>query len=384
MAQHAHLAHDRQVGHLPLPELYTPFKHRTANPHLDRARRHNLAWAESVGLFEPVPVPVFARGDQWDARLFAGFDFAHCAAMIHADATPEQLDLSSDWLAWGTYGDDLYPIRYGRTGDLAGARTQTARLSMFMPLSGAATPPPMTPLERGLADLWRRTAGGMRAPDRARFRVAVERMTAAWLWELANVTQHRVPDPVDYVEMRRATFGSDLTISLAWLATASLVPEEIRRTRVTRQLERAAQDYAGFTNDLFSYQKEIQYENDVHNLVFVLERFLGTDRLIARELVARLMADRMRQFEWIAEVDLPALCDQHQLADPVRRQLFDYAERLKDWMTGILEWHVQCVRYTPAGLRERFAAPARSGLGRRPMPPYGQATTARRLQPAGD
>jgi germacradienol/geosmin synthase len=162
------------------------------------------------------------------------------------------------------------------------------------------------------------------------------------------------------------------------------VPEEIRRTRVTRQLERAAQDYAGFTNDLFSYQKEIQYENDVHNLVFVLERFLGTDRLIARELVARLMADRMRQFEWIAEVDLPALCDQHQLADPVRRQLFDYAERLKDWMTGILEWHVQCVRYTPAGLRERFAAPARSGLGRRPMPPYGQATTARRLQPAGD
>ena len=42
-------------------------------------------------------------------------------------------------------------------------------------------------------------------------------MTESWLWELANQIQNRIPDPVDYVEMRRKTFGSDLTMSLSRL-----------------------------------------------------------------------------------------------------------------------------------------------------------------------
>ena len=44
--------------------------------------------------------------------------------------------------------------------------------------------------------------------SRRQFRTAVEDMTSSWLWELANQAQHRVPDPVDYIEMRRHTFGS--------------------------------------------------------------------------------------------------------------------------------------------------------------------------------
>lgn len=39
-------------------------------------------------------------------------------------------------------------------------------------------------------------------------------MTQSWLWELSNQLQNRVPDPVDYLEMRRTTIGSELTLSL--------------------------------------------------------------------------------------------------------------------------------------------------------------------------
>jgi germacradienol/geosmin synthase len=368
VAQHGHLPHGRRVGHLPLPELCLPFPHRTPSRHLDRARRHNLAWAESVGMFTPVPAAV--AGDHWTAQLFTGFDFAHCAALIHADATADQLDLSSDWLAWGTYGDDLFSSRYGRARDLAGARAQQARLSLFLPPDAGPIPEPANPLERGLAELWRRSAATMPEPDRDRFRTAVETMTAAWVWEVKNLVEHRVPDPVDYLEMRRATFGSDLTISLAWLATASLVPEEIRQARALRQLDQAAQDAAGLINDLFSYQKEIQYEDEVHNLVFVLERFLGTDRLTARDLVARLIAERICQFESIVAGELPALCDDRQLSGPVRQQLSGYADRLRDWIAGIARWHATCDRYSASGLRARFAQPGR-------VP--GQTTTFGRL-----
>ena len=37
----------------------------------------------------------------------------------------------------------------------------------------------------------------------------VEVMLESWLWELANQIQNRIPDPVDYIEMRRLTFGAD-------------------------------------------------------------------------------------------------------------------------------------------------------------------------------
>ncbi|NEB51130.1 hypothetical protein G3I48_02225, partial [Streptomyces griseus] len=67
-------------------------------------------------------------------------------------------------------------------------------------------PEPVNALERSLGDLWDRTAGPMDAGARRAFRTAIETMTASWLWELSNQAQNRVPDPVDYVEMRRATF----------------------------------------------------------------------------------------------------------------------------------------------------------------------------------
>jgi germacradienol/geosmin synthase len=357
VAQHTHVPYDRKVGHLPLPEFYLPYKFRTS-PHIDESRRRNLEWAESVGMFEPVPgVP---GGRLWDAPRFREFDFSHCAAMIHADAEPEQLFLSSDWLAWGTYGDDLFPGQFGRNRDLIGAKAQNARLALFMPLAGEPAPEPVNPVERGLADLWQRTAGPMSGPAKAQFRASIESMTASWIWELVNQIQNRVPDPVDYVEMRRSTFGSDLTMGLARLAHGNLVPAEIYENRVMRQLDNAAQDYACFTNDVFSYQKEIEFEGEVHNMVFVMENFLGCDRLRARDVVAKLMAERMTQFEHIVEVELPAMFDEFDLDDQVRAILTTYADELKDWLSGIMEWHVKCARYTESTLKRDRA----SGLGR--------------------
>jgi germacradienol/geosmin synthase len=351
VASHDHVTANRRVGHLPLPDLYMPYQFRVS-PHLASARRHGAEWATALGLFTPV-----AGRRMWDAELFAGFDFAYCTAMIAADASPDELYLSADWLAWGTYGDDLYPAQWGRVGDFVSAKVATARLSLFMPLEGPP-PPPASPLEAGLADLWLRTAGPMSADARKRFRTAVEDMTSAWMWEMANEIQHRIPDPVDYVEMRRATFGSDMTASLARLRLAATVPQELFDTRVMRQLVNAAQDYACFTNDLFSYQKEIQYEHEIHNLVFVLERFLRSTPLAARDLVARLMGQRMRQFEHLVAVELPVLFERHQLDEETRAALTRFADQLKDWLSGILQWHRACDRYTPRGLSGRFGSPA--------------------------
>jgi len=366
---HSH-APFRPAGHLPLPDLYMPYPVRTS-PHLASARLRAAPWAAKMGFFESVPG--VQLGALWDERRFAGFDFPYCAAMIHADASPAELQLSSDWLGWGTYADDYYPRLFRATGSLAGPKLCNERLSAFMPLDGGSTPQPLSPVERGLADLWRRTAAPMASGARQQFRQAVGDMASSWLWELANQARNHIPDPVDYVEMRRKTFGSDMTMSLARLARWDVIPQEIYQTRVLHELDTAAQDYACFTNDLFSYQKEIEFEGEIHNLVLVLENFLGVDQFTARDIVAELMAARMRQFERIVSCDLPALCADLGLDDEVRAGLIRHADDLKEWMSGILEWHRKCPRYTETELRRAQVPDGSAGFS---LLPSGLGTSA--------
>ncbi|ADB33283.1 Terpene synthase metal-binding domain protein [Kribbella flavida DSM 17836] len=319
------------------PELYMPYRAKLS-PHLDRARANVLEWGQRMGLTD---------GVIWDARMLLANDLPLCAAGIHPDADPDALDLSSQWLAWGTYADDYYPVAFGRSRDLVGAKATNKRLSALMPLElDAAGPPvPGNALERSLADLWSRTAGPMAPDARRAFKDAVETMIDSWLWELANQFQHRIPDPVDYLEMRRRTFGSDLTMSLCRIGHGRTVPPEIYRTRPIRALESAAADYACLLNDVFSYRKEIQYEGELHNGVLVVRNFLDCDLSTAFAVVNELMTARMRQFEQLVAVDLPVLFDDYELGDDVRRVLTGYAEELQNWMSGILVWHAGCRRY---------------------------------------
>ncbi|SFB50018.1 germacradienol/geosmin synthase [Amycolatopsis marina] len=365
------------VGHLPLPDFYLPYPVRTS-PHLDAARKYAVGWAEWAGMFAPVPGTEF--GAVWDEEKFTGFDLAHCAAMIHADASQVQLELSSDWLAWGTYGDDYFPAVFGSSRNLSGAKLCQERFAAFMPLDAGETPEPVNALERGLADLWQRTAGPMSLAARTEFRTAVEDMTSSWLWELENQAHNRIPDPIDYVEMRRRTFGSDMTMSLARLSANEPIPAELYRTRVMHELDTAAQDYACFTNDLFSYQKEIEFEGEVHNMVLVVENFLNVDRLAARDVVAGLMAERMREFEHLVKHGLPAMFDEYDLDVQVRGALTRHVDDLKDWMAGIMEWHRTCVRYKEEDLRGGAATGPRekfsfhpTGLGTSAFRPPGRS-----------
>ncbi|RSN25222.1 Geosmin synthase [Streptomyces sp. WAC 05977] len=335
-----------KVGQLPLPEFRMPYPVRTS-PHLAAAREYGPGWAREMGMFDDVV---------WDERRYLGIDLAHCAAMIDADADFERLKLSTDWLTWGTYGDDYFPLVFGAKRDPIAAKLCSDRLSLFMPLDGEPVPKPSNAIERGLVNLWDRTAGPLTPRGRAGFRRAVESMTASWVWEVGNQAQNRVPDPVDYVETRRRTFGSDLTKSLALLELGDVLPPELFQNRVLSELDTAAQDYAAFANDLFSYQKEIEYEGEVHNLVYVVERFLEVDRIEARDIAARLMNARLEQFEQLDGEGLPRMCDDLGLGDDVRAALTGYADHLKDWMAGILEWHRKCVRYTPVEL-ERVRTP---------------------------
>lgn len=344
----------KPVGPTVLPKFYMPYKARV-NQHLERSRRYCVEWSRAMGFY--LPVPGAPGGSVWTEEKVRAYDFAQCAARLHPDCGGEELDVSSAWLTWGTYGDDLFPMFYGNGRDLAAARLQAERLALFMPLDLVSVPPPHNPLEAGLADLWPRTARGMSRRDRAHFKKGVVDMAESWVWEVLNQGQHRVPEPVDYVEMRRKTFGSDLTLNLARVTKGRDLPPEVLESRELGWLEVSAQDYACFMNDVFSYQKEMEFDGDLHNIRLVLEKFLDIGRHEALAVANALMTARMQQFEHVLATDLPALVERLKLDEAARAALGRYVEGLQDWLAGILDWHRLTGRYDESFLRAHHSPP---------------------------
>ncbi|MER6265047.1 MULTISPECIES: germacradienol/geosmin synthase Cyc2 [unclassified Streptomyces] len=339
---HSHVPHQK-VGPSLIPEFHMPYE-LALSPHLDTARRRLVDWSHRTGILQE---------GVWDEDKLAAYDLALCSAGLDPGATPEALDLSAQWLAWGTYGDDYYPLVYGHRRDLATARLTTARLSDCMPVEGERTLVPGNAMERGLIDLWDRTAAGMTPDQRRGLKAAVDSMTESWVWELSNQLQNRIPDPVDYLEMRRATFGSDLTLSLCRMGRGPAVPPEVYRSGPVRSLENAAVDYACLLNDIFSYQKEIEYDGEIHNAVLVVQNFFGVDYPTALGVVHDLTTQRMQQFEHVIAHELPVLYDDFRLSEEARAAMDGYVLDLQNWLAGILNWHRRVDRYKAEWLGRR-------------------------------
>lgn len=333
----------QKVGPSRLPDFHMPFEVELC-PHLEGARHRLTDWAHRTGILEE---------GVWDEDKLAAADLPLCSAGLDPDATEDALDLSSQWLAWGTYGDDYYPLVFGARRDLAAARLTTARLSDCMPVDGEEFPVAVNAMERGLIDLWARTTTEMTPDQRRILKAAVDVMTESWVWEVSNQLHHRVPDPVDYLEMRRATFGSDLTLSMCRMGQGPAVPPEVYRSGPVRSLENAAIDYACLVNDVFSYQKEIEYEGEVHNAILVVQNFFGCDYPTALGVVHDLMTQRMQQFEHVIAHELPVLYEDFELSDAARDAMGNYVADLQNWLAGILNWHRSVDRYKAEHLARR-------------------------------
>ncbi|MDG9717844.1 germacradienol/geosmin synthase Cyc2 [Streptomyces sp. DH24] len=339
---HTHVPY-RKVGPSRIPDLLMPFALRL-NPGLEGSRARLFPWAHRMG--------ILSEG-VWDEDKLTVNDLALCAAGLNPDGSPEALDLGTQWLAWGTYADDYYPLVFGHRRDLAGAKLSTERLTACMPVEGEPPLAPANGMERSLADLWLRTTAEMTAEQRRTLKAAICDMLQSWLWELSNQIQNRIPDPVDYLEMRRATFGSDLTLSLCRMGHGPAVPPEVYRSGPVRSLENAAIDYACLLNDVFSYQKEIEYEGEMHNAILVVQNFFGCDYPAALGVVHDLMTQRMQQFQHVVAHELPVLYEDFALSEEARAVIRDYVVSLENWLAGILNWHREVDRYRADHLARR-------------------------------
>jgi germacradienol/geosmin synthase len=353
------------VGPVSPPQLRMPYPLRLS-PHLDSARENLVAWGQQTGMLDPVPGAPF--GALWREKDLRAFDFALASAGMAPEASPPGLDLISGWLCWGTYADDYYPAVFGPARNLAAARAQNERLLACMPVTPASTPAPANALERGLADLWSRSTQTLTEGERASLRAGVAEMIGSWLWEMAGEILHRVPDPVDSIEMRRLTFGARLTMTLSQLSGRAPMPGEIGQAKPVRELQDTASDYLCLVNDIFSYQKEVEFEGQVNNTVLAVQCFFDCTPDQAVAITADLANARMSQFERVVADGLPALCEERQLDLRATEALQRHVREIQDWMAGVLNWHTGTHRYPEADLIERYRPvprrlPGPTGLG---------------------
>jgi germacradienol/geosmin synthase len=194
-----------------------------------------------------------------------------------------------------------------------------------------------------------------------------------------EIWDERQFDTMDYALLcaytRRRTFGAELTMSLMRLGHGNQVPPEIYRTRTIRALERSVMDYGCLMNDIFSYQKEIEFEGELNNGVLAVESFLSCGRDEAVAIANNLMTSRLRQFEHITAAELPVLVKELDLDDKAQDALNSYVAELRDWLAGVLKWHRETRRYDESELRRQV------WQGRSLDGPTGLGASATRLQP---
>jgi germacradienol/geosmin synthase len=298
-------------------DIQPPFPPRRS-PDVAAARAHTAEWARRMGLM---------RLQIWDDQDLSDFDFALFASLVHPDARGEQLNLVADWYVFGWFLDDLLLEQYKRSRDVVGARRFLASLA-------DTAAPTRNPVEVALADLLRRTPGNERLSG------CIPNLVGDGLWEVENIAQGRVPEPVDYVEMRRATGGALWAAQLVELALGVDLSGVVSTT--ARRFHAAFADVVDLHNDLVSYQRETEHEQETNNGVVVTEAFLGTGTIMAAVRTHELMMARLEVFERLAPVLLAE-----------NPELDRYVLGLRDWLAGDFQWHLETNRYRESSWRRK-------------------------------
>ena len=260
-----------------LPEFYMPYPARL-NPHLESAREHSKAWAYEMDM---VDAPQNGTAI-WDEQDFDSHDYALLCAYTHPDAPGPELDLVTDWYVWVFLLRRPLPRTlqaYSRSGRRQGVPGQAASVhagrrrdhrNADQPC-GARSLRPVDPHRpehvHGLAH---------------RFAESTKNLLDESLWELANINESRVPNPIEYVEMRRKVGGAPWSANLVEHAAGAEVPAQVAATRPMQVLRDTFSDGVHLRNDLFSYQREVEDEGELNNGVLVFERFLGCGHTAGR------------------------------------------------------------------------------------------------------
>ncbi|MCX5384785.1 hypothetical protein OOJ98_16005 [Streptomyces sp. NBC_00083] len=338
------------------------------SPDVAAARSHSARWAHEIGILA-APESGFRV---WDERDFSDFDFALFGALVHPSARGDLLNLVADWYVWGWYLDDLMLHRFKRPRDLLGAQAFLKRLSAF---ACGSPPRPANPAERGLADLWARTISNHPPAWRDRLGGRLPNLFDDALWEIDNLARGQVPEPVDYLQVRRAAGGALWAAQLVEHVLGLDLPADLMARQVFTRAADAFTDVVDLHNDLVSYRRETEYEQEVSNAVVVFRAHTGDGQTKAADAVERLLDSRLALFDRLITTDIPATLASEAVGADITSAVMRYLDGLKHWLAGDYQWHLETRRYHESSWRRSYRPPTARGIGTSATHPAWTPTT---------
>ena len=176
--------------------------------------------------------------------------------------------------------------------------------------------------------------------------MSTENLLDESLWELANINEGRIANPVEYIEMRRKVGGAPWSADLVEHAASAEVPAAIAATPAAAGAAATPSPTActcATTCSPTSARCENEGENT--NGVLVLETFLGSTPSAAADAVNDLLTSRLQQFENTALTEARRRCSPSTASTRPSARVLAYVKGLQDWQSGGHEWHMRSSRY---------------------------------------
>ncbi|MDX3239474.1 terpene synthase family protein [Streptomyces sp. ME03-5709C] len=324
-AAHNEAVRERVGGplHVPGPSLL--------NPGLGQVETQVMTWARNAGLLSELTRDQAGRERQ---IAMAG----HVWPWAAADRLTELARLTL-WMFAVDDGSDAGP------DPGTGARLQAMACAVDGCERQASAS--ASPAVRVLGEVVPRVTGAMGAAWGDRFR----RHLTAWIRTNQDMLRIRageeVPTPEAYVAWRRVSGATGWCFDLIEYAQEAEVPAAIWYSPACLALREAAADVIGWTNDLFSVDKELR-SGETTNLVLVLRHHRGLTLDDAVDETRLWHARRVAALR-TATRDLYATALATDLTSAQLAAVCQYADGIHAWARGFLDFSQASARYSAPG-----------------------------------
>ena len=307
--------------------LYCPIP-QAVNPHALHEQARSLVWARRRALFPANDLQRFRR-----AR------FSLLASLTSPTASPQDLALISDFLAWIFAHDDaLDSTPMGR--DPERAMTYAANLARVMRGDRIRS---TNPRVTALLEIRRRLQWRTSEAWLERFAKHFEHYLLGNLLEARFRHKGGAPNPANLLQVRLWAGAIEPCLDLAMITRDIPCDRDFLDHPALRDLFLAVNEHHCWVNDLFAIDRELAEDKHVVNLVYILsrERYLSFGQALTE--AAALCDEKMREILLL----MSSLVESGELPDALLRPVLD---ALRATVRGNLDWYDVTARYSREAL----------------------------------
>ncbi len=319
---------------MPVSGLEIPFEARLS-PFLDRAHDHGLRWARETGMVKSDKAVAY-----WTAIQMDGF-----ACRYWPQAPEQNIDLAVDVMTFYFFFDDQFDGELGYNPDKA--LDVLGHLAEITLTDGRTDQ--RNPLFVAFADIWSRAIQNMSPTWRYRAAHHWRDYFYGHFFEAVGRKGNLVHDLASYKQGRLSSAGPKTSIDLIERIGGYEVPEHVLLYPQLWLMREIIAETTWMSNDLQSYEKELNAKNDSDNLVFVVSRTSGIPIPEAADRVRAEAHRRLQEFARL-EDELPRII-QALGAETYGKVIELYVEGLKLSLAGQDAWGNTTFRYQRDDLR---------------------------------